>query len=156
MISLEFAGYLAGEVDFATVRGRHPTGPGTVRDQLDDAVQRLATTVEANGAFGQFAAMTVVGFSDRVDTQGVSCDQRRAKESSASYDRASSAWQWLQQEVLGNLMTPRPDWWNSSGVVTWFVVPTGAAILAHDPPNGEAERRLNRRVKFVFSFFETP
>ncbi|WP_430645145.1 hypothetical protein [Agromyces sp. GXS1127] len=153
VISLEFAGYLAGEVDFGPVRDRHPVGPGTVRDQLDEAVQRIASTVEADGAFGQFAGLTVVGFSDRNDTPGLSCDQRRASESSASFDRAGFAWQWLQQAVADQLVTPRPDWWDSSGAVTWFIVPTGAAILEHDPPTSEAERRRNRRVKFVFSFF---
>jgi hypothetical protein len=153
VVSLEFAGYVAGEVDFAGVRDRHPTGPGTVRDELDRAVQRLASMVEADGAFGQFGTMTIVGFSDRNDTPGLSCDQRRASESSASFDRAGNAWLWLQDAVASQLITPRPEWWDSSSVVTWFFVPTGAAILAHDPPANEAERRANRRVKFVFSFF---
>lgn len=153
VISLEFDGYVSGEVDFPPVLNRHPAGPGTVRGQLDEVVQRVAATVEADGAFGQFAALTVVGFSDRNDAPGLSCDQRRASESSASLDRAASAWQWLQQAVLAQLATSRPDWWESSGAVTWFIVPTGAAILEHDPPANEAERQQNRRVKFVFSFF---
>jgi hypothetical protein len=153
VISLEFAGFLSGEVDFAAVRDRHPTGPGTVRDRLDEAVRRVATTVDEDGAFGQFATMTVVGFSDRNDTPGLSCDQRRASESSASFDRAGNAWEWLQNEVASQIITPTPEWWNTSAFVTWFMVPTGAAMLAHDPPANETERRANRRVKFVFSFF---
>jgi len=29
VVSLEFAGYFSGEVDFATLRDGHPAGPGT-------------------------------------------------------------------------------------------------------------------------------
>jgi len=150
-LSLEFHGYASGEVVSADRYGAFDPASDE-RSQLDAAVTRIAQTVDAGDA--SFVAITVVGFSDRNDTPGLSCDDRRASESNASKDRSDSALSWLIEAVGAQLVTPLADWHESSDRVTWIQVPTGAALLANDPPLDDAQRAENRRVKFVFSFFD--
>lgn len=150
--SIEFKGFASDETDFAQRYARYHPGSAE-RAELDAAVADIAGIVDAGSTGSSFVAIAIVGFSDRNDSAALSCDDRRRSESNASLTRADSAFAWLKDAVTAQLTTSWSDWPNDSDRVTWIMVPTGAAVLAHDPPANEAHRAENRRVKFVFSFF---
>ena len=149
--SIEFAGYVSGNTDFGTAYA-DPANSGS-HDLLDAAVAVVVDTLNAGENPEYYVAIAVVGFSDRVDTAGVGCDERRSKEAEASLSRASSAWEWVKATVSSKLAAPIDQWWDTSNSVSWMMVPTGAAVLVHDPPASDAECAANRRVKVVFDFF---
>lgn len=149
--SIIFSGFASGESDFAARYAAYaPDSPE--RQALDSAVSSVAAIISAGAAGKSFAAVTFIGYSDRNDTPGLSCDDRRASESKASVDRAVSANSWFTNAVAA-LIDPPIDNWTDSDRFSWNITATGAALLQKDPPADEAERATNRRVSFEVNVF---
>jgi len=149
--ALTFDGYQSGQTDFGTLLAATPQADlnglifaiDTIARQITDPVPNL------------FLSLIVVGHSDRQDRGDLSCDERRASEASAAEARATSAWEWIKQEVAAAAARTGLDagtWWEDSTHVTWGLVFAGAGMLRHNPPS-EEERPLNRRVVILLSIF---
>ncbi|GII23367.1 hypothetical protein [Planosporangium mesophilum] len=110
---------------------------------------------------GKFCVVSVIGHSDRVDTPGLTSEQRRADELSVSQLRAESTQAFLFAELFdlvqaagGNSPVDLASMQNGA-ILT---VAAGAADLKHVVPASESEREENRRVVFLVATFapETP
>ena len=159
MTDISVAGYVANEIDFRAVLARQT-------EQLQEFIQIEVVTplVEAEMVpeTGRFCAVTVVGHGDRVDTPGMSAEQRRELELTNTQIRAEAAEAYLFDQVFELVQaaggTPPVDLasMQSGGI---FTVAAGAADLVHKTPgNDEGKRRQNRRVQFLVASFvpETP
>jgi hypothetical protein len=80
------AGYEAGETDFLFRLGQ--SDPQVQLDFENEIIQSLVAVLNSAD---QTAVLTITGHSDRVDTEGLSREQRRQQELGASSDRAESA-----------------------------------------------------------------
>jgi hypothetical protein len=79
-------GYGSGEVDFRTQLTQLDPQVGLDVQKL--IVQRI---VDAEGSDTKGVVLEVIGHADRVDTEGLSREQRRLQELQASVDRANNA-----------------------------------------------------------------
>jgi hypothetical protein len=151
VVALKFAGYASGETDFGSLLSRG--GQGDL-ETLEFVIGGIAEKI-VNSSPGVYVSIIVTGHSDRNDTEGLSCDDRRRGESQASWDRAGSALEWIKARVAEKCSEQGVDageWWEHLDWVTWALVPASTAMLEYDPPRDE-QRPLNRRVVILLSAF---
>jgi hypothetical protein len=149
-LTITLAGYPAGQTAFEPI---FADAGLSVRQQLLGVVERIADGI-TEPENGQFTSLVVVGHSDRQDNPTMDCDQKRASEIAAARDRGDSAWEWVKGRVGERLIVAGFDaeeWWETAPSFQWSLVSAAAGMLEHDPPGGEEERRLNRRVAFLVS-----
>ena len=151
-------------VDFsAGGYGSHKTDFKELFDTLGSPLQNLifdeavtpAASAEAASA-GQFCAIMILGHSDRVDTPGLTPEQRRADELAASTSRAESARDWLFNEIAALVQAQGgvvPADIPSLQSVSLQTAACGSAELIHTTPSDPTKRAENRRVKFFVSTF---
>ncbi|MEV5014335.1 hypothetical protein ACIGW1_12470 [Streptomyces sp. NPDC053780] len=146
-------GFVAQEVAFSQLFSRLSSG---FKNAIRENVTEPAVNAEKIPSNHQFCLITVLGHSDRVDTAGLSSEQRRAQELEASDKRAISAFQWVFDQITAALIaageTPPPGVKDATnfGIVP---IPCGAANLLNVVPTSEAQRQENRRVQFFVSTF---
>lgn len=135
-------GYGSGETDFLTQLDRVPD---SVREAFNNLI--FFRLVEVWSTNDQTAVLSMEGHSDRVDTEGLSREQRRIEELTASVNRVNSAGDSIFR-LLANWFGPSfpADWADLSQVAVEFVASGGAALLHADPGLSDAQRRANRRV----------
>lgn len=143
--------------------GDHETEFKTLFDSLDSGSQNLifdevvtpAASAEAATA-GQFCVVVILGHSDRVDTPGLTSEQRRADELTASTSRAESTKDWLFDQIAELVLAAGgvvPADIASLQKVSLVTAPCGSADLIHLTPSSAAERAENRRVQFFVETF---
>ncbi|MFI9809531.1 hypothetical protein ACIHEJ_35255 [Streptomyces sp. NPDC052301] len=143
--------------------GDHETEFKALFDSLNSRLQNLifdevvtpAASAEA-ASTGQFCAIMVLGHSDRVDTPGLTSEQRRADELAASTSRAESARDWLFDQIAELVVAQGgvvPADISSLQSVSLATAACGSADLIHLTPSSPDERAENRRVHFFVSTF---
>ncbi|GAA3102901.1 hypothetical protein GCM10010520_55040 [Rhizobium viscosum] len=146
------SGYAPQRFDFPAL---HAELSQTVRDLLEVFVES-AVTAESDPAANRFCQVIIVGHSDRVDSAGLSSEQRRAQELEASQLRAESAQAWLFNELFNRLQAqgyvPPVDLASMQNVDIQTIA-CGSADLVHLVPQNEEQRRDNRRVHFIGMVF---
>ena len=135
-------GYGSGETDFLT---RLASVPDSVREEFDNLI--FFRLVEVLNTADQTAVLSMEGHSDRVDSGGLSREELRIQELTASVNRVNSAGDGIFQ-LLNNWFGPGfpPDWADLSQVAVGFVACGGASLLHSTPSLSDAQRRANRRV----------
>jgi len=144
-------GYGSGETDFLT---RVSQSSQQVQDDLnlfiiDPLLAVLAST-------DQTAVLEIQGHSDRVDTEGLSREERRVQELQASADRANSADVGVFQIVAFNVPDPKTfpgDWADLNQVVIMRRVAGGAFLINSSAALTEEQRKQNRRVVLTLASF---
>jgi outer membrane protein OmpA-like peptidoglycan-associated protein len=150
---LPIGGFVAQEVAFSQLFDRLGA---SAKNIIRQEVIEPAVNAQHFPSNNQFCLITVLGHSDRVDTAGLSTEQRRAQELDASDKRAGSAGAWVFDQITAALTaageTPPASVQNATNfdIVT---MPCGAAALLNVVPASEAQRAENRRVQFVISTF---
>lgn len=152
--SVEFSagGYGSHETDFKTL---FDTLGSSLQNLIFDEVVTPAASAEATST-GQFCAVMILGHSDRVDSPGLTSEQRRADELTASASRAESARNWLFNEIAELVQVQGgvvPADISSLQSVSLLTAACGSADLIHTTPSSPAERAENRRVQFFVSTF---
>ena len=144
----EIAGFESQQFDFPARLAR--TGPNPVLETMVEA----AVSAEAFPENPVFCYIVIVGHADRVDTQGLSSDQRRAQELESSTLRAESAQSWFFGQLADRLQAQgftSPVDLASMRNVEIKTIACGAANLKEAPANEPA--RKNRRVRIFGSAF---
>ncbi|MFE5864823.1 hypothetical protein ACFQ77_30380 [Streptomyces virginiae] len=143
-------GFTSGKYDFAEL---FASKPENVRTEIEKVPLGGA---KAEKFSTRFCVITVVGHSDRDDTPGLTPDQRRASELKAATKRAESARDWVFQKIREMLVadgqTPPAGVANLKRT-SLFTVACGAADLERANPSSEDDRKLNRRIEFLVTFF---
>lgn len=146
-----FDRYESGATDFLTVLNLD----GNPKDDFETTIQNLVDAVSFTRNLR--VHISVIGQADRQDDPSMTCDQQRQSEIDASGDRATSAWEYIQNEVASRLVSggfpAQPDWYDTSPNVSWFVVPAGACMRLTQT-NTEEDRARNRRVDILSAVFE--
>lgn len=155
-----FEGFNSGETDFAALEARSiPDARARLGRLLDRIVAGILAPPGAT-----FNSLVIVGHSDRQDTLGMSCDDRRKSEHSAALRRAASAAEWILDRIDERLVAgghpPVPDRGDIQNM-TYELVFAGAGNLesvvppadpySTPPPQTAADRLRNRRVVFLVS-----
>jgi hypothetical protein len=142
-------GYGSGETDFLTQLDRVPD---SVRDEFNNLI--FFRLIEVWNTNDQTAVLSMEGHSDRVDTDGLSREQRRLEELSASVNRVNSAGDGIFQ-LLANHFGPGfpADWADLSQIGVGFAASGGAVLLHSSPSLSDAQRRANRRVVLHLTSF---
>jgi hypothetical protein len=143
-------GYPAGELDF-TIR---LSQAGVETADLFEAMI-LQPVIDVLSTDDQSAVLTITGHSDRVDTEGLTREQRRQREFEASDARAVSAREDVVLMVTNAL--PHLQGVDFDGLAQIFIAdrPAGAAVLRESASTlTEAQRRRNRRVQMRLIRFE--
>lgn len=145
------AGFAEEQFDFPAL---HAQLSQQVRDLLEVMIES-AVTAESDPAAGRFCTIVIAGHSDRVDTAGVTSEQRRAKELLFSTLRAESAQAFFFNELFVRLQNggfvPPIDLASFQNVDI-STVACGAADLIHLVPS-DAQRPDNRRVQIIGTIF---
>jgi len=137
-------GYATAETDFATRLAQ--SDPQVQADFESQIIQPLLAVL---GSPDQAAVLTITGHADRVDTDGLTREQRRQQEFDASNSRASSANLAIQQIIRDRLLRFVPDDFETIPQLAFLPRAAGAAILRQGAGSlTEAERLQNRRVQF--------
>ncbi|TDB83265.1 hypothetical protein E1264_29070 [Actinomadura sp. KC216] len=153
LTEITVSGYFSQEIDFPAVLQRQSQA---LQDLVRDEVIAPLAGAETVPGDGKFCVVTIIGHSDRVDTPGLTSEQRRAQELNASQLRAESAQAFLFSELFALVQgaggTPPVDLASTQNGAIWTVA-VGAADLIHTVPANETQRRENRRVVFQVSAF---
>ena len=143
-------GYPSGQTDFLT---RLNEADFLTQDRFDThIIQPMIAVLETTD---QTAVLTITGHGDRVDTEGLSREQRRQLEFEASDARATSAKAGVRELI--NNQTPFfiPDDLNDLEQLFVADRPAGAAVLRESGESLTEEQRLrNRRVQFRLIRFQ--
>jgi hypothetical protein len=137
-------GYGSGETDFVT---RLSLSPFEIQDQFEATI--TSRLISVLGSSDQAAVLVIQGHSDRVDTQGLSREQRRVQELQASADRAQSADAGVFQIISIRIPDPQSfpqDWANVNQVAVMRRVAGAAMLVNSDESLSEDQRKQNRRV----------
>jgi len=146
-------GYGSGETSFLARLGQ-----SDVQVQSDIQTNIIEPLLAVLNSSDQTAVLTVAGHSDRVDTAGLTREQRRQEELTASETRANDAAEGVKQLIrdrflldAGVLLPVDLD-----DIQQLAILPrvAGAAVLRESAEElSEEQRRLNRRVQMrVVSF----
>jgi hypothetical protein len=141
-------GYESGVTDFMTRLGQ---APAEVQQEFDVEIIQPILAVLRAPAVNEAAVLTITGHSDRVDTEGLTREQRRQQEFDASEARAASAAAGVQQRIIEQLPAPEltPDDFEAIAELAILPRPAGAAVLREKTDAlSEDQRRMNRRVQF--------
>ena len=119
--------------------------PDSVRDEFNNLI--FFRLVEVWNTNDQTAMLSLEGHSDRVDTDGLSREERRIEELSASINRVNSAGDGIFQ-LLANWFGPGfpADWADLGQIGVGFAASGGAALIYSDPALSDAQQHANRRV----------
>ncbi|MEV5936549.1 hypothetical protein AB0L56_28435 [Streptomyces sp. NPDC052079] len=153
LTDLPISGFVAQEVAFSQLFGRLSA---STRNIIRENVIEPAVNAQHFPSNNQFCVIFILGHSDRVDTPGLSSEQRRAQELDASDKRATSAGEWVFDQITAALTAAGETPPSSVQDATNFdivLMPCGASGLVHVTPANEAQRQENRRVQFVISSF---
>ena len=137
-------GYPSGKIDFLEqllAAGKE------VSDQFDAAI--IQPILAVLNSPDQCAVLTIAGHSDRVDTEGLTREQRRQQELEKSEARADSAEEAMKIIIRANFSGPLPDDLDTHPQLAILNRVAGAALLK-EPGEAltEAQRTRNRRVQF--------
>jgi hypothetical protein len=137
-------GYGSGETDFLTRFGQ-----SDVQVQIDIETNILNPILAVLNSPDQSAVLTVTGHSDRVDTEGLTREQRRQQEFAASGERANNAAEGVKQIIRDNFLGVVPANLDELQQLAILVRAAGAAVLSESAEGlSEEQRRRNRRVQF--------
>ncbi|MGW2580966.1 hypothetical protein ACWCYZ_06440 [Streptomyces virginiae] len=132
-------GFAAGRNDFAQLFATEP------QSEQDEIEKDPLGGAKAEKFATLHRVITVVGHSDRDDTRGLTADQRRADEPSASTERAESARNWVFQKIrqlpIDDGQTPpttpadlrRTSLSSAPGPRAWVVSFAGGGVQAPAP-----------------------
>jgi len=137
-------GYGTGELDFLTRLGQADmlTQVGFDTQIIQPLLAVLATESETS-------VLTVTGHADRVDTPGLTREQRRQQEFDASDARALSAVAGVRQLIDQQTPFFIPSDLNDLSQLHVADRPAGAAVLKETADDmNEEQRQRNRRVQF--------
>ncbi len=149
IFSMTIDGYGSGETDFGT---RLANVSASVRFDFDTFI--LGSLIAVLSSADQTAVLEVAGHSDRVDTDGLSREQRRVQELQASIDRTNSAVDTIFALLATHFGFGFPsDWAKLEQVAVAPVASGGAALLFSGGSLSDAERRANRRIVLTLTSF---
>lgn len=136
------SGYPANNVDFVATL---TAASDEVRDQFQFQIMEPIYAVLVTP--GETAALSVAGHSDRVDTEGLTREQRRVQELQASVDRATNAVTAIKQMIKDRLGPLVPEELDDLQQLDISPRAYGGAVLVESAAAlSEAQRRKNRRV----------
>jgi hypothetical protein len=137
-------GYGTGETDFAT---RLSLSDSQV--QLDFETEIIQPILAVLSCSDQSAVLTITGHSDRVDTEGLTREQRRQQEFDASQARSNSADEGVKEIIRSRFLGFVPADFNELQQLAILPRPAGAAVLREGSELlTEEQRKRNRRVQF--------
>jgi methyl coenzyme M reductase gamma subunit len=137
-------GYGAGETDFAT---RFSLSDPQV--QLDFETEIIQPILAVLSSSDQTAVLTINGHSDRVDTEGLTREQRRQQEFEASQARSTSADEGVKEIIRSRFLGFVPADLDELQQIAILPRPAGAAVLREGSELlTEEQRKRNRRVQF--------
>lgn len=135
-------GYESGSLDLLAALD---AASDQVRQEFEDAVIAPMLAIIVNT--GESGVVTVAGHGDRVDTPGLTREQRRLQELQASTDRASNAVDAITQIINERLKGRVPADLNDLPQLALIPRASGAALLVESSDAlSEDQRRRNRRV----------
>lgn len=138
-------GYEAGETAFL-----FRLGQSNPQVQLDFENEIILPLVAVLSSADQTAVLTITGCSDRVDTEGLSREQRRQQELDASRARAESAEDGVRTILESRFPGMLPIDLGEIQSLGIIQAPVGTAYLVENSASLSAEqRRRNRRVQFA-------
>jgi flagellar motor protein MotB len=143
-------GYPAQNVDFVAALGN---ASDEVREQFE--LQILGPVLAVLSTPGESAVLSVAGHADRVDTEGLSREQRRVQELQASVDRATNAVDAIKEMIRGRLGQSLPP--NLDDLQEMEIAPRaygGAVLIETAAVLSESQRRRNRRVMIRLTRFQ--
>ena len=143
-------GYGSGETDFLVRFGQ-----SEVEVQIVIETNIFAPILAVLNTPDQSAVLTITGHSDRVDTEGLTREQRRLQEFTASGDRALNATEAVKQIIRDNL--PGFALLDIDGIQQLAILPraAGAAVLEETATGlSEEQRKRNRRVQMRVVHFQ--
>jgi methyl coenzyme M reductase gamma subunit len=143
-------GFGSGETDFLT---RLNEADEETQDQFEtQIIQPILAVLDTEA---ETAVLTITGHADRVDTPGLSHEERRKQELAASEQRTLSAVDGVRQIIDSRVIWTVPDDLNELIQLHVADRPSGAAVLREDSePLPEDQRLLNRRVNFRLIRFQ--
>lgn len=137
-------GYFSGQLDFL-----ERLGQSDQQVQLDFETEIIQPLLVVLSSPDQSAVLTITGHSDRVDTEGLTREQRRKLEFDASDARANSAAEGVKQIIRNRLLGFIPADFDEVQQLAILPRPSGAAVLREAADFlSEDQRRQNRRVQF--------
>lgn len=137
-------GYKAHQTDFATQLSLSDS-----QVQLDFETEIIQPILAVLSSSDQTAVLTITGHADRVDTEGLTREQRRQQEFEASQARSDSADQGVKEIIRSRFLGFVPADLDELQQLAILPRPAGAAVLreASDMLT-EEQRKRNRRVQF--------
>lgn len=137
------ADYGAGETNFLTRLGQ-----ADAQVQLDFENEIIQPIVAVLSSADETAVLTITGHSDRVDTEGLTREQRRQQELDASTARAQSADEGVRTILHSRFPGMLPIDLDEIQSLAIVFRSSGAAVLAESSDFlSEVQRRQNRRVQ---------
>lgn len=139
-----FDGYGSGQTDFLVRLNQ--ADPALA---VDFEISIITPLLEVLANPDQTGVLTITGHSDRVDTPGLTREQRREQELQASADRSDSAEAGIKQILASRMAGPAPADWDDVQQLAFLSRVAGAAVLKEGGASlSEQQRRRNRRVQF--------
>src|SRR5262249_17289016 len=139
IFTLTIDGYGSGETDFGT---RLANASSDVQIDFENFI--LGSLIAVLSSTDQTAVLEVAGHSDRVDTEGLSREERRLQELQASIDRTNSAADTIFAMLAAAFGPGFPsDWAKLDQVAVAPIACGGAVLLFSSGSLSDAERRAN-------------